>query len=95
MPMELKTATAGTMESGDILIQIAPTDAEGLNIHLQSSVAYQFGGQIKRVIAETLEGLGVTRAEVNATDKGALDCTIRARVTAAAVRATGKDVWQD
>ena len=93
--MELKTATAGTMEAGDILIHIAPTDAEGLNIHLQSSVAYQFGGQIKRVIAETLEGLGVTRAEVTATDKGALDCTIRARVTAAAVRATGKDVWQD
>ena len=27
--------------------------------------------------------------------KGALDCTIRARVTAAAVRATGKDVWAD
>ena len=47
------------------------------------------------MITETLEGLGVTRAEVKATDKGALDCTIRARVTAAAVRATGKDVWQD
>jgi citrate lyase subunit gamma (acyl carrier protein) len=35
----------------------------------------------------------VTNVEVNATDKGALDCTIKARVTAAAVRATGKDVW--
>ncbi len=93
--MEMKTATAGTLESGDILVQIAPTDGEGLNIELQSSVAYQFGGQIKKVIAETLNGLGITRAEVKATDKGALDCTIRARVTAAAVRATGKDVWQD
>ena len=35
------------------------------------------------------------KAHVKATDKGALDCTIRARVTAAAVRATGKDVWED
>ena len=93
--MEMKTSTAGTMESGDILVQIAPTDSEGLNIELQSSVAYQFGDQIKKVITETLSGLGITSAEVKATDKGALDCTIRARVTAAAVRATGKDVWQD
>lgn len=91
--MELRQATAGTMESGDIMIQIAPSQSDGLDIHLQSSVAYQFGDQIKAVIRDTLEGLGITRAEVHATDKGALDCTIRARTTAAAVRATGKDVW--
>ena len=93
--MELKQATAGTLESGDIMIQIAPGDREGLDIQLQSSVAYQFGDQIRAVIRETLEGLGITRAEIHATDKGALDCTIRARVTAAAVRATGRDVWKD
>lgn len=91
--MELRQATAGTLESGDIMIQIAPTDHEGLDIQLQSSVAYQFGNQIRAVISETLEGLGITSAEVHATDKGALDCTIRARTTAAAVRATGRDVW--
>ncbi len=93
--MELKMATAGTMESGDIMIQLAPSEREGLDIHLQSSVAYQFGDQIRKVIRDTLEGLGVTQAEVYATDKGALDCTIRARVTAAAVRATGHDVWHN
>ncbi len=93
--MELKMATAGTMESGDIMIQLAPSEREGLDIHLQSSVAYQFGDQIRQVIRTTLEELGVTQAEVYATDKGALDCTIRARVTAAAVRATGHDVWHD
>ena len=93
--MELKTSTAGTMESGDIMIQIAPTDRPGLNVALQSSVEYQFGDQIRQVITETLTSLGVTQADVHATDKGALDCTIRARVTAAAVRATGKDVWKD
>lgn len=93
--MELKQASAGTLESGDIMIQIAPANNEGLEIHLQSSVAFQFGDQIKNVIRETLEELGVTNAQVQATDKGALDCTIRARTTAAAVRATGRDVWQD
>ena len=93
--MEIKTAMAGTLESGDIFIQIAPNDNAGLHIDLDSTVAYQFGDQIKKVITETLQGLGIDQAEVKATDKGALDCTIRARVTAAAVRATGKDVWAD
>ena len=91
--MEIKNAVAGTLESGDIMIQIAPGD--GLQVELQSSVAAQFGRQIKAVITETLQGLGIDNANVKATDKGALDCTIRARVTAAAVRATGKDVWKD
>ena len=91
--MEIKNAVAGTLESGDILVQIAPGD--GLQVELQSSVAAQFGRQIKALITETLTGLGIDNAYVKATDKGALDCTIRARVTAAAVRATGKDVWKD
>lgn len=91
--MELKNAVAGTMESGDIMVRIAPAAAKGLHISLDSSVAAQFGRQITDVITETLTGLGVEDAEVHAVDKGARDCTIRARVTAAVVRATGKDVW--
>ena len=89
----MKEATAGTLESGDIMIQIAP--AKGLEIELQSSVEAEFGRQIREVIGETLAGLGIKDAYVRAVDKGALDCTIRARVTAAAVRATGEDVWKD
>ena len=91
--MEIKNAVAGPLASGDIMVQIAPGD--GLQVELQSSVAAQFGRQIKALITETLTGLGIDNAYVKATDKGALDCTIRARVTAAAVRATGKDVWKD
>ena len=75
------------------MITIGP--GEGLHVELQSSVEAQFGRQIRAVITETLEGLGIRDAYVQAVDKGALDCTIRARVTAAAVRATGKDVWKD
>jgi citrate lyase subunit gamma (acyl carrier protein) len=89
----MKESIAGTLESGDIMVTIGP--GEGLQVDLQSSVAAQFGRQIKAVIVETLQGLGIENAHVQAVDKGALDCTIRARVTAAAVRATGKDVWKD
>ncbi|MBP5373773.1 MAG: citrate lyase acyl carrier protein [Bacteroidales bacterium] len=89
----MKEAVAGTLESGDIFVRIGP--GEGLQIDLQSSVAAQFGRQIKEVIGETLKELGISDAHVSAVDKGALDCTIRARVTAAAVRSSGKDVWKD
>ena len=92
--MEMKNASAGTLESGDIMIRIAPSADGDLHIDLDSSVAAQFGRQIRTVITETLQGLGINAADVTAVDKGALDCTIRARVTAAAVRATGKDVWK-
>lgn len=93
--MKMKVAQAGTLESGDILIRISPSPSTGLTINLDSSVAHQFGRQIKAVIQDTLNGLDIDSAIVDATDKGALDCTIRARVTAAAVRATGRDVWKD
>ena len=90
--MEIRAASAGTLESGDILVQLSPAAADGIEVNLESSVAYQFGDQIKKVITDTLQNCGVRQAVVNATDKGALDCTIRARVMAAVERATGEAV---
>ena len=46
--MEVKNAVAGTLESGDIMIQIAPAETKGLHIDLDSSVAAQFGRQIRK-----------------------------------------------
>ncbi len=93
--MEVKPAQAGTLESGDIFVKLSPATQPGITINLNSSVALKFGRQIKAVIEETLKEFGINDATVDATDKGALDCTIRARVTAAAVRSTGRDVWAD
>lgn len=93
--MKIQNSHAGTFESGDILIQLFPPEKAGIEIELESSVARQFGGQIKKVISETLSECGIRDVRVKAVDKGALDCTIKARVTAAAVRATGNDVWKD
>lgn len=91
--MDIKEAHAGTLESGDILIQIFPAEKAGLAIELDSSVALQFGKQIENVIRTTAEELRLDNALIRAFDKGALDCTIRARVQAAAARATGEDIW--
>lgn len=92
--MELKqTAMAGTMESSDIMVTIEPKSEGGIELELTSSVMQQFGRRIEEVIRETLQGLGVENAAVNAVDKGALDCTVRARVSAAALRAAGQEEY--
>lgn len=84
--MELKTTgVAGTLESGDIYVEVT-SGGSGIDIDLQSSVMSLYGRQIKTVITETLAELGVSGARITANDKGALDCTIRARVTAAVYR---------
>ena len=82
----VKTAQAGTVESSDVIVRIEPNDS-GLEIELTSSVKQQYGKRIETVIRETLEELGVEHAKVTAVDKGALDCTVKARTQAAAFRA--------
>lgn len=81
----MKNAVAGTMESSDILVTVQPSE-QGITIDLTSTVEEQFGRQIRQVIRKALEQLGVENAEVTAVDKGALDCTIRARVETAVYR---------
>ena len=82
----VKAAQAGTVESSDVVVKIEPNDA-GLEIGLTSKVMQQYGAKIEAVIRETLSELGVENARVSAIDKGALDCTVRARTQAAAFRA--------
>lgn len=82
----LKPAKAGTLESCDIYITLYPNDSQGINIKLESIVMKQYGKQIKKVITDTLGELGVDDADIVAVDKGALDCTIQARVEAAVLR---------
>ncbi|MEH7547816.1 MULTISPECIES: citrate lyase acyl carrier protein [Bacillaceae] len=84
---------AGTCESSDITIHIEKNDGRGIELELRSTVENQFGKQIKKVILETLQELGVEDALVVAKDKGALDCTIRARVRTAVSRATHHDCF--
>jgi len=80
----LKTAVAGTLESSDALVTVEP--GEGINLDLSSTVMNQYGRQIKATVLETLERLGVENANVTVVDKGALDCTLKARVECAVYR---------
>lgn len=82
-----KSAMAGTLESSDAQVTIEP--ARGLELNIQSSVLNQYGRQIKATVLETLDRLDVKDAKVTIVDKGALDCTLKARVECAVFRSCG------
>lgn len=87
--MEIKKpAVAGTLESSDCMVTVEPGEGS-VDLELSSVVIRQFGPQIRKVIFETLERLEVTDAHVTVVDKGALDCTIKARVECAVYRSCG------
>lgn len=79
-----KSAMAGTLESSDAQVTVEPGD--GLEINISSSVLNQYGRQIKATVLETLERLDVRGGKVTVVDKGALDCTLKARVECAVFR---------
>ena len=83
-----KPAVAGTLESSDAQVTVEPGEGS-LELSLSSSVMNQYGRQIKATVLETLERLGVTDARGTVVDKGALDCTLKARVECAVFRSCG------
>ena len=85
--MQIKRmAVAGTLESSDIMVAVSP-DTDRINIALTSSVEKYYGDSIRETIRQVLRDMGVESVGVKAVDHGALDCTIRARVTTAVRRA--------
>ncbi len=80
-------AWAGTMESSDIYVEVAPLAAgSGIELSVQSVVYAQFGDVIEQTIMDTLKSLEIDDVKVTANDRGAVDCTIKARVETAVNR---------
>lgn len=85
--MQVKhAAAAGTLESSDAMVTVEPAEG-GIELFVNSPVIHQFGRQIREVAMDTLHTLGVDNARVSIVDKGALDCTLRARIECAVYRA--------
>ena len=82
-------AMAGTLESSDALVTVEPGDS-GIELEITSSVMNQYGRQIRATVLNTLDRLGVTSGHVTVVDKGALDCTLKARVECAVFRSCGQ-----
>lgn len=81
-----RTSHAGTLESGDVFVEVAPSDG-GVEVSVESVVLEQFGAELESAVRQTLEAHQVTGAKVSLKDRGALDCTVRARVETALKRA--------
>jgi citrate lyase subunit gamma (acyl carrier protein) len=84
----LSTAVAGSLESSDLQVTVEPA-RDGVAVDITSGVLRQYGKRIREVVLETLSRLDVKAARVTVVDKGALDCTIRARVECAVFRSAG------
>lgn len=88
--MEIKKiASAGTMESSDVYVEIEPGNGQ-LEIQVESVVKVQYGAAIEAAVRDVLREQNVTDACVRVTDRGALDCVIRARVETAVARGKGE-----
>ena len=85
----MKRASAGTMESSDVYVEIEPGD-NGIQIELESVVRAQFGDAICAAVQDVLRSEGVSNANVRIVDRGALECVIRARVETAVYRGREK-----
>lgn len=81
----IRPASAGTLESSDVYVEIEPWE-EGIEIDLESVIKIQFGEAIEAAIRETLAECGVEHAKLTVSDRGALDCVLRARVETAVAR---------
>ena len=82
-------AVAGTLESSDAMVTVEPAQS-GIELDISSSVMNQYGRQIRATVLETLGRLDVTQGKVTVVDKGALECTLKARVECAVLRSCGK-----
>ncbi|PAB57957.1 citrate lyase acyl carrier protein [Anaeromicrobium sediminis] len=91
----IKNGMAGTMESCDIQIMVENNSNEGIKIFLESIVKKQFGDEIIKVIEETVKEMNMDNITIRANDKGALDCTIKARVQSAILRGLEKENHMD
>ena len=76
---------AGTLESSDAMITVEPNES-GIELYVDSVVMNVYGRQIKELILNTLATLEVAKAKVTVIDKGALECTLKARLECAVYR---------
>lgn len=88
--MEIKKkALAGTLESSDAFVTVEPNET-GITIEIESSVFEQYGKDIHETAENVLKALDIEKVKVIINDQGALDCTIKARIQTAILRANNQ-----
>ncbi len=79
---------AGTLESNDVMITVSPgEEGSGISIELTSIVKEQYGDAIQKTVQDVVGEEKCRDIYITVVDRGALDCTIRARLLTALLRA--------
>jgi len=78
------------MESNDAMILIEPGEGE-VEIAIESVVMRQFGKQIESAVKSVLDAYEIDDARVWVRDKGAVECTLKARTETAILRAVKEE----
>jgi len=82
-----RRAQAGSLESGDVMVRVAPSDGDTVTVLIESKVSQRFSSSIQNTVREVAADLGVSGVRCELIDRGALDFVIRARVATALRRA--------
>ncbi|WP_019210433.1 citrate lyase acyl carrier protein [Yersinia massiliensis] len=88
----IREAVAGTLESSDVMVRIAPLNPPEIDLQIHSSVDKQFGEAIRYSVLALLEQHQVTGGQLIIDDKGALDCVLQARLETALLRACDEKI---
>lgn len=83
-----RNSVAGSLESSDVLVTISPAEDEALELQVESIVLKQYGKRIREVALEMANVSDLSGATLHIQDRGALECTLRARLETAITRAT-------
>lgn len=84
MAQIVRTASAGSAVSGDVLVTVTP--AQGLSVEIHSALLRRFGEAIRQSVLDVLAQYEIENAAVILEDCGALDWILRARVETALLR---------
>ena len=84
----IKDSVAGSLESSDVLVTLRPSSEAAVSLQVESIVMKQYGRRITAVAEDLVAATGLSGATLRIQDRGALECTLRARLETAIARAT-------
>jgi citrate lyase subunit gamma (acyl carrier protein) len=87
--MRYEAAQAGTLESSDCLVTLAPSG--DFSFEYRSGNGGLFAERTEAMVREILERYGTPCLRVQISDQGALEATLRARLEIALERALRKE----
>ena len=83
-------ASTGSAESGDARVTVRPRAGGDLALEVRGPSVQRYGDELRAAALSVLTALGVTEADVIIEEKGALDATVKARLSAACERASDR-----